>query len=260
MSSNKSLSFAIIFATLAISGSLIYLGLQFGGGGNYVSKADLPEEISKGIDAYIKNQQADYEKQQEQAAKEQFKSEPVVNVEGDFTDDDPFMGDKDAPVVMVEFSDYECPFCNKFRSETLPKIKENYIDKGKVKFIYRDLPISKHPAAYPSALLAECVREQMDDEAYFKMHDKIFDMISGSGYDYDELVTFAESIGADKAKLKSCFDDEKFKDEIYADLDAAHNVGIDGTPGFIINGRVVAGALPFGVFEDIIEEALKASK
>src|SRR3990167_5491591 len=90
-------------------------------------------------------------------------------------DDDAVLGNENAPVTIIEFSDYQCPFCRKFWTETLPSIQKEYIDTGKVKFVYRDLPLTSiHPSAQPAAEAANCVREKGGDEAYFKMHDKIF--------------------------------------------------------------------------------------
>lgn len=86
-------------------------------------------------------------------------------------DDDPFIGNANAPVTMIEFSDYQCPFCLRFWSETLPQIKKDYIDTGKVKFVYRDFPLNIHPMAEPSARAANCAGEQ---GKYWEYHDKIF--------------------------------------------------------------------------------------
>src|SRR3989338_6499480 len=90
-------------------------------------------------------------------------------------DDDAILGDKNAEVTIIEFSDYQCPFCGRFWSDTLPSIKSEYIDSGKVKLVFRDFPLTSiHPLAQPSAEAVECVREKGGDEAYYKMHDKIF--------------------------------------------------------------------------------------
>src|SRR3989304_10036092 len=90
-------------------------------------------------------------------------------------DDDAVLGDKNAPVTIIEFSDYQCVFCRKFWTETLPTIKSQYINAGKVKLVYRDFPIpSLHPMAQISAEAAECVREKGGNAAYFKYHDKVF--------------------------------------------------------------------------------------
>src|SRR3990172_7919363 len=91
-------------------------------------------------------------------------------------DDDAVLGDKNAPVTIIEFSDYQCPYCGRHFSETFPQLKSEYIDTGKVKIVFRDFPLTQiHPMAQPSAEAAECVREKGGDEAYWKMHDKIFE-------------------------------------------------------------------------------------
>ncbi len=89
----------------------------------------------------------------------------------DITDNDPVKGSEDAPITIVEFSDFECPFCGRFFSQTLPLIEDNYIDTGKVKFVYRDFPLSFHPQAQPAAEAAECANEQ---GKFWDYHDKIF--------------------------------------------------------------------------------------
>lgn len=244
-SNNNGLIVAIIFAALAISGSLVFFATKFAGG---IDDKDLQTQISKGIDTYLENQQKDYEKQQAEANKPR-------KVEGEFADDDAFLGDEDAPVTIVEFSDYQCPYCKAFYTDTLPAIKEKYIDTGKVKLVYRDLPLSIHPYAYPAALIAECVREQTDDSTYFEMHDYIFENLA-AGFDFDTYSDFAVTLGVDKAQLKDCFDSDKYKDEIDADNADADKAGISGTPGFIINNQAVSGARPFDYFENIIEEEL----
>ncbi len=182
-------------------------------------------------------------------------------------DDDAVLGNKDAPVTIIEFSDYQCPFCRKFWTETLPELKENYIDTGKVKLVYRDFPIdSLHPSAAPAAIAAECVREKEGDEAYFKYHDKIFEeqniLDSGSKegpvtktvtFTNNDLKAWAKEIGYD---ISSCLDSNKFKNEVQEDFQDGANSGVQGTPGFFINGRLLSGAQPYSVFEQAIEAEL----
>lgn len=242
---NNGLIGAIVFAALVISGSLLFFGMQFSGG---MSKDDLQAEIFKGIDSWIANEEA-------RAAKEQAEKNKPRFVEGDFTDDDPFAGDEDAPVTIVEFADFECYYCGLFYENTLAKLLTTYVDTGKAKLVYRDLPLDFHPNAYPAALFGECVDDLSDDETFFKIHDRIFDTIKG-GFNYDDMSAYAVTLGLDEAELKECFDGDEFKDEIEADIAAASSVGINGTPGFIINGQVVSGAQPFEVFEKIIEDEL----
>jgi protein-disulfide isomerase len=184
-------------------------------------------------------------------------------------DDDPILGDGNAPVEIIEFSDYQCPFCRKFWTETLPLIKEQYIDTGKVKFVYRDFPlISIHPAAQPAAEAAECVGDIYGgDEAYFKMHDKIFseqnrldggDPIAGpvrgtAQFTKEDLKRWAKEIGYN---IDNCLDSGKFRSEVQKDLSDATAAGGQGTPYFVINGKPLSGAQPFSAFKQIIDAEL----
>ncbi|NCO11623.1 DsbA family protein [Candidatus Pacearchaeota archaeon] len=183
-------------------------------------------------------------------------------------DDDPVLGNKNAPVEIIEFSDYQCPFCRKFWTETLPLIKSEYIDTGKVKFVYRDFPLdSIHPAATPAAEAANCVREQGGDEAYYEMHDKIFqegnildggDPITGpvrgtAQFGATELKQWAQDIGYD---IGSCLDSGKYKSEVQKDLADAQAAGGQGTPYFVINGKPLSGAQPFAAFKQVIDAEL----
>jgi protein-disulfide isomerase len=176
--------------------------------------------------------------------------EPIEIDEGD----DAVLGSPDAPVTIIEYSDYQCPFCSRFWSDTLPLIKENYIDTGKVKFIYKDFPLSLHPQAQVSAEATECVRAQGGDEAFWKMHDQIF--ANQGSISEDNLLKWANEIGYD---ITSCLDDGTFADEVQADLAEGTSAGISGTPGFIINGVKVSGAQPYSNFESVIESQLAAS-
>ena len=246
---NNNLIATIIFAAVLISGSLTFAATKYLG----QSDEEFEKKVFASIDAYVLKEQ---EKYNADTAK---KNEPVA-VKGDFNDDDAVEGDEDAPVTIVEFSDYECPFCAQFFTDVLPQLRENFISTGKVKLVYRDFPIeSKHPDAYPAALFAECVRDQTDDEAYFKVHDEIFSTIAG-GFDYEKMAEFAVGLGAKKSELKNCFDEEKFRDEIDADKKAAQEAGIDGTPGFIINNVRIPGLRDYQFYEDYIEAELAKAK
>jgi protein-disulfide isomerase len=246
---SKSLIAAILFAAVAISGSLVFFGIKVSGGN--LTDDVLNDKIFKGIDAYIATEQQKSQAAQEEAAKPKF-------VTGDFTDDDAVLGDKNAPITIVEFSDYQCPYCGVFENEAYPKIKSQYIDTGKVKLVFRDFPLSFHPYAYPSALFAECARSvsKNPDADYYKVHDKLFETVQNGKFDYDEMSKFAVGLGLNKNELKTCFDGDKFKDEIAADQKSGQSAGITGTPGFIVNGQIVSGAQPFEKFQAIIEPLL----
>ena len=186
-------------------------------------------------------------------------------------DDDPVLGNANAEITIIEFSDYQCPFCRKFWTETLPSIQKEYIDTGKVKFVFRDFPLdSIHPAATPAAESANCVKEKGGDEAYFKMHDKIFqegnildggDPITGpvkgtAQFTAVDLKKWAKDLGYD---ISSCLDSGKYKSEIQKDLADAQAAGGQGTPFFVIiksgekEGIPLSGAYPFNTFKQVID-------
>lgn len=173
-------------------------------------------------------------------------------------DDDAYIGDKDAPVVIIEFSDFQCPFCRSFWRDTLPLIKSEYIDTGKVKFVYRDFPLSFHPAALPAAQAAECAKEQ---GKFWEMHDKIFSEQDklGSGtvqFSVNDLKKWAAETGLNVGQFNSCLDSQKYNDEVSQDLNDGQAAGVSGTPGFFINGKSVVGAQPFSVFKTAIDKEL----
>ena len=184
-------------------------------------------------------------------------------------DDDAVLGDKNAPVTIIEFSDYQCPFCRKFWTETFNQIKKDYIDTGKVKFLYMDFPLSSiHPAAEPAAEAAECAREVgKGDEAYYKMHDKIFqesnkldggDPITGpvkgtAQFGATELKKWAKDLGYN---IDSCLDSGKYKSEIAKDQADGASYGVQGTPAFFVNGKLLSGAQPYAAFKQVIDAEL----
>ena len=169
-------------------------------------------------------------------------------------DDDPFLGDENAPVTIIEFSDYQCPFCARFWSQTLPLLKSTYIDTGKVKFVYRDFPLSSiHPTAQAAAEAAECVRDEAggSNEVYFEYHDKIF--ANQASLSESSLKQCAQELGYN---IYSCLSSGKFRSEVLKDLDDAQSAGGRGTPFFVINGIPLSGAQPFSVFQQTIESEL----
>lgn len=248
---NTALIMTVLFSALIVSASLVFFGFKMS---TSMSDEEFTQKVRDGIDTYVTEKEQEYQKQMEEAQAAQNKPKTV---EGDFSDDDPFKGEADAPVTIVEFSDYQCPYCGRFAEETLPEITEKYIDTGKVKFVFRDLTLDGHSQAYPAALFAECAREQAGDEVYFKVHDQLFATVAkGQQFDFDAMADFAAELGVDKTKVKTCFDNDTYKDEIQADGDAARSVGISGTPAFIVGDTIVSGAQPFSRFEQEIEALL----
>lgn len=181
---------------------------------------------------------------------------PTVKVS---VDDDAVIGDKDAPVTIVEFSDFQCPFCARFHQETLPSIMKDYVDTGKVKIVYRDFPLSFHPGAQPAAEAAECVRDQTDDATYYKFHDALFSEQSWTNNPTaDTFVSIASKVNSkiDSAELKKCITDRKFQKEVEADFAAGSSYGVSGTPSFFINGVQLVGAQPYSAFKSAIDAQL----
>lgn len=179
-----------------------------------------------------------------------------VNVSAD---NDPILGNTNAKVTIIEFSDYQCPFCRAFWKDALAQIKKDYIDTGKVRFVYRDYPLPFHPMSMPSAQAAECAGEQ---GKYWEFHDKIFaeqDKL-GQGtvtYTAQDLKKWAAAIGVDTAKFNQCLDSAKYKSEIEKDMADGSAAGVSGTPTAFINGRIIVGAQPYSNFKAIIDEELK---
>ena len=174
------------------------------------------------------------------------------------SDDDAFLGDKDASVVLIEFSDYQCPFCRSFWRDTLPLIKSEYIDTGKATFVYRDFPLSFHPGAMPAAQATECAEEQ---GKFWEMHDKIFSEQDKQGtgtiqFDGNDVKKWAGGIGLNMDEFNSCFGSQKYDNEIAIDLKDGQAAGVSGTPTLFINGKSVVGAQPFSVFKSLIEAEL----
>lgn len=181
----------------------------------------------------------------------------IINVS---PDDDAVLGDPNAPVTIIEFSDFQCPFCRKFWKETLPQIKKDYLLTGKAKLVYRDFPLVQiHPGATLAAEGAECAKEQ---GKFWEMHDAIFEEQEkqGSGtieFTADDVKKWATKIGLNASKFNQCLDSGKYKQEIEKDTADGSAAGVTGTPAIFVNGRLIVGAQPFAAFKAVIDEELK---
>ncbi|MBS3128112.1 DsbA family protein [Candidatus Woesearchaeota archaeon] len=178
-------------------------------------------------------------------------AQPTVVDMNSLVDDDPFKGDANAPVTIVEFSDFECPFCARFHKDTFPQIMKQYIDTGKVKFIYRDFPLSFHPNAQKAAEASECADDQ---GKFWEMHDTIFEKgVTGGVTSFKQ---YALDLSLNTEMFNDCLDKGKYASEVQKDIADGSAAGITGTPGFLINGKLVSGAQPFSVFQQVIESEL----
>ena len=168
-------------------------------------------------------------------------------------DDDPVLGDKNAPVTLIEFSDYECPFCKRHFDQVYPEIKKDYIDTGKVKLVYRDYPLDFHPNAQKAAEASECAHAQ---GKFWEMHDKLFE--NQASLSIDNYKTWAKDLGLDTAKFNDCLDKGTYADEVKKDLADGQAAGVSGTPGFFVNHQIISGAVPYAVFKTTIDAELGA--
>jgi len=173
-------------------------------------------------------------------------------------DDDPFLGLENAPVTLIEFSDFECPFCRRFYTETLPLIKEDYVDTGKVKFVYRDFPLeSIHPSASKAAQAANCAGDQ---DKYWEYHDLLFENQTFWANENSTNVfkSFSSSLALDEEQFNNCLDNGKYEYEISKDLQDGLDAGVNyATPTFYVNGIIVVGAQPYEVFKQVIDSELE---
>jgi protein-disulfide isomerase len=179
-------------------------------------------------------------------------------------DNDPIIGNPDAPITIIEFSDFQCPFCARFHIQTLPLILEEYIEQGKVKLVFRDFPIqSIHPNALPASIAAECANEQ---GKFKEMHDMLFDNQNewNKQDTVDALSSFSQyatNIQLEQETFDSCLTNGKYIEEIKKDLDDGREYGVSGTPGFFVGNDEIGyvelkGAQPFESFKKIIDAQL----
>ena len=182
------------------------------------------------------------------------------------TDNDPIIGDPNAPITIIEFSDFQCPFCARFHTQTLPSLLEEYIEQGKVKLVFRDFPIQNiHPNALSASVAAECANDQ---NKFRGMHDALFE----NQNDWNKLKTidalvlfsqYASDMQLDQESFDSCLNSAKHIPEIQNDLNDGRDYGVSGTPGFFVgndqNGFVeLKGAQPFESFKKVIDAQLNS--
>jgi protein-disulfide isomerase len=160
----------------------------------------------------------------------------------------PAKGPQNAPIEIVEFSDFQCPFCES-AFPTVNQVLNTYGDR--IHFVYRHYPLVIHPRARPAAEAAQCAAEQ---DKFWQFHDKLFG--DQSRLTDDDFKNDAAQLGLDTAQFNGCVDSHKYTAEIDTDIQAGNEAGVSGTPAFYINGRMLSGAQPFEAFKRIIDEEL----
>lgn len=173
------------------------------------------------------------------------------------------LGSAEAPLTLVEFSDYQCPFCRRFHDQTFSQLKKVYIDTGKVRYVFRDFPLDRiHPQARKAAEAAHCVGDQ---GKYWQIHDVLFR--SQQHLKSGDLKSYAQKLGLDMNAFDTCFDQKKYASRVQQNLTDGLKIGIRGTPSFVlgktgkdgtVDGLIITGARPFSDFKQGIDQLLSA--
>jgi len=167
----------------------------------------------------------------------------------------PTNGAADAPVVMVEFADFQCGYCRLFWRETLPKIEDQYIRTGKVRFVYRHMAIQGE-ASVLAAQAASCAHDQGQ---FWQYHDRLFSQGSPLAFTSARLKRYAAELRLDEKIFTACLDSGKHAELVGAETLLGHALGANGTPAFLLNGRLAIGAYPFGAFQRGLDTLLTAT-
>lgn len=177
--------------------------------------------------------------------------------------DGAILGDPEtATVAIVEFSDYQCGFCKRHADETFPSIKENYIDTGKILYVFKEFPLSTPgQLGYSMAEGGICVFNMSDSETFAQYHKEVFDATS-----VEDLVTIATGLGVNEQEFRTCLDEGTYRDVVEARATEGRGAGVQGTPGFVVGrigedgtveGTLIAGAYPYETFAEAIEALLE---
>jgi protein-disulfide isomerase len=173
-----------------------------------------------------------------------------------------FRGDGDARVAIIEYADFECPYCGEYERQTFPQLLHDYIATGKMKYFYRDLPVPMHARAMPAARAARCAGEQ---GKYWEMHDSLF--ADQNALSAPAILDRTDSLGLDKTNFSECLSSDRYTADIQKNLSEAQKIGVNGTPTFYIGTvgpdgnevtikKRIAGTHPYQVFKSALDEVL----
>lgn len=233
--SNFSIPISIIVAGLMISGAILY------------SSADKNKEknISAKKTAQVQNLPSQPSNNNAQRPLPSDKNAPNIQT-FEITKDNHIRGDFNAPITLVEFSDFECPFSGR-HYPTLDKISNDY--KGKIRWVYKHFPLSFHQNAQKAAEASECASEQ---GKFWEYHDKLFENQS-TGYSLEKFKQWAKDLRLGSGKFNDCLDSGKFAQKVKDDFQEGTQKGVNGTPATFVNGQLISGALPYESFKQIID-------
>ena len=249
-----------------LAAGILFLGL---GQAGFAQSAEDVKKLQEDV-AGLKRDLKTVQEQQQQMAKllhemnmrlreMQQRMADAVNVQGQ-----PALGDPGARVAVIEYADFECPFCGQYVRETFPQVLARYIMTGKVRYFFWDMPLTKHPHALAAARAARCAAEQ---DKFWPMRQSLF--ANQAALADADLVSRAQNLGMDSAKFSQCLSSEKYADDVRKEMDEADKEGVDGTPAFLLgtiepNGSVVKvesmipGAYPYETFQTRLDEILAA--
>lgn len=243
--------------------SAVVLGLVLGAS-SIGSAQTADEQMKKDIEALKEGQQAIQKDlaeikrllQSRPAAADALPRDPIAIAS------EPFKGSATAKVALIEFSDYQCPFCSRYTKDVLPQIRTDYVETGKIKYVFRDMPLPFHQHAFKAAEAAHCAGVQ---GKFWEMHDALFE--NQSALAPEQLAGHAKTVGVVDAQFQQCLDSGKFAADINKDIADAGAAGITGTPSFLVgviqpgDGRVkvvrkLVGAKPYAEFKAALDAAL----
>lgn len=187
---------------------------------------------------------------------QQLPTVPTEQIEVEI-DGAPILGEANAPVTLVEFTDYECPFCARHYTQTGGALKAR-IAAGDLNMVTLDYPLPFHPQAQKAAEAAHCARDQGGDAAYYEMHDLLFE--SGVVGGVAAFKEYAKQMGLNANEFASCLDDGDFAQLVQDNMAYGASIGIQGTPGFFVNGRIISGACPAATFNSAIDAELNGDE
>ena len=211
----------IVAASIILCGSLIYLARHYVGNGSVLGAKTSPSQAGPNIASNV-----------------------------------PYLGNANSKVTVVEYADYQCPFCEQFYKTVWPELKAKYVDSGKIKFVYQDFPFLGADSA-TAANAAQCAAEQ---NKFWQYHDYLFDhqQTENSGWaTADHLKEFAAAVGLDANQFNQCLDASKYSSVVSAEMAEARSLGVSGTPTIFINGTQIVGAQSAATFEQAIDKALQ---
>lgn len=215
-----------------------------------------PEKFIDALNNAVKAAQEGQGKKRENEEKKALEESFNNPLQAEIRADESFRGNKDAPITLIEYSDFECPFCSR-GFKTVMELMKKY--EGKIRFVYKHLPLSFHPQAMPAAQYYEAIRLQSPQKAW-EFHDKVYaqqpKLQNGEGF----LKALAKELKVDMKKLEKDIKSPEVQARIESDMAEAAKFGFQGTPGFILNGVPVKGAYPTDYFVNLVKELEKRGK